>query len=95
MTQSRPPLVVNIVLFLLLLYVGIYLATIDPPNNVPTLISRAMAGRSRYHRAGPEWLDLLFAPLQSIDRKVRPGTWEPSQGVGKPSGARHLPVITP
>ena len=80
--QSRAPLNVAIVLLLLpVLYVGTYLAIVDPPGHghVPKvkLGNRWFQGVGIWvhYRAMPEQAARFFWPLEQIDRKVRPRAW--------------------
>jgi hypothetical protein len=78
-TQSRAPLIVAIVLLLLpVLYVGSYLALVQPRGRMyvedPGLRSVPLY-RSNY-RIGVEVPRVIFWPLERIDRKLRPGAWE-------------------
>ena len=80
--MNRLPLIVAIVLLLLpVLYVGSYFALVDPADR---LINDArfylkMAPMSDY-RSGGNWESRVFWPIERIDRKLRPGTWEPREG---------------
>lgn len=72
--ESRVPLILAIVLLLLpMCYVGSYLALVEPylmvfpyPNG---------GGDVMNYRAFPRACDRFFWPLEQMDRKVRPGTW--------------------
>lgn len=70
MSQPRGPVVVTIaVLLLLVMYVGSYLALVNPPG-VPGLF-----GRCNYYRVGEPITICLYYPLELIDRRVRPKKW--------------------
>jgi hypothetical protein len=84
MTQSRAPLIVAILLLLLpVLYVGSYLALVDP-------YCRARVDPSTRHpfrepgyiferyRIGGKLCERIFWPLEQVDYKLRPKMWEPS-----------------
>jgi hypothetical protein len=73
--QSRAPLFIAIVLLLLTLYVGSYLALVVPR---PSVGGFALPGNGplRQHRIGSSNAWRLYWPLEQIDRKVRPKTWE-------------------
>jgi hypothetical protein len=73
--RHAAPIIAAILLLLPVLYVGSYFAqvmpwgTIDPPNSRGEYIKR--------HYRYSQRLALLYWPLEQIDRKVRPGAWEP------------------
>ena len=75
--QSRAPLIVAIVLFLLALYVGSYFALVVPKG---IYTSQFIGGGSillvDHYRWQNQWCERIFWPLEQIDRKVRPGAWE-------------------
>ena len=70
---STAPLFVAIIalVVVLLLYVGSYLALVNPP---PDFAFGSRMPNSHY-RAGGKWAERIFWPLEQIDRKVRPGAW--------------------
>lgn len=71
MTTNRAPLITAIVLLLLpVLYVGSYLALVKPPGK-PGLLGRF----DQYHVEEPNFLSVLFWPLEQMDYRLRPKTW--------------------
>ena len=73
MTQSRAPLIVAIVLLLLpVVYVGSYLALVKPYTGA-YLDGFPLAPSYRW---GGYLAARFFWPLEQIDRKLRPHTWE-------------------
>ncbi|WP_254511670.1 hypothetical protein [Anatilimnocola floriformis] len=84
--ESRAPLFLAIVLLLFpVLYVGSYLALVTPGKvrfakvaNVGPSTYQSMVIYETY-RYGGSWSEILFWPLERVDRKVRPGAWELDQ----------------
>jgi hypothetical protein len=75
--RSAAPIVAALLLLLPVLYIGSYLALVAP-NKGGVLI---MGGRKyvRYpYRYFKETSARVFYPLERIDRKLRPDTWNPS-----------------
>lgn len=104
MTQSRAPLIVAIVLLLLpVMYVGSYLALVVPrgtraryPINDPRQPGVRSVGYPTHYRRGHHLSERLFWPLEQIDRKVRPGAWEPQiQWKSSGGGAFQVRRIAP
>jgi hypothetical protein len=72
------PLIVAIALLLPVAYVGSYFALVIPRGrvisyndgrwNIPVIL---------HYRALPAQAAVLYWPLERIDRKLRPKTWEP------------------
>ncbi|WP_254509708.1 hypothetical protein [Anatilimnocola floriformis] len=81
--ESRAPLIFAIVLLLLpALYVGSYLALVLPEGVVHDTADPAVRVHGYYRLGGPT--DLLYAPLESVDRKLRPNAWiDPIPGVSR------------
>ena len=79
---NRAPLIVAIALLLLpLLYVGSYLALVEPSG--PTHWDDGKGNRlpfEFFHYGDSEqfnwWAGRVFWPLEQVDRKLRPGAWE-------------------
>ncbi|WP_425615730.1 hypothetical protein NA78x_005661 [Anatilimnocola sp. NA78] len=71
---NRAPLIVAIVLLLLpLLYVGSYLALVNPrARNIPV----PGPDLSNHYGRASRWGEWVYWPLEQIDRKVRPGPWQ-------------------
>lgn len=63
-----------VLLCLPVLYVGSYLALVEPPLATTSYNTRAF-GASPY-RNGKQWSERVFWPLEQIDRRLRPGAWE-------------------
>ena len=75
--ESRAPLIVAIVLLLLPVpYVGSYLALVKPAA-IGMLRGDARDVYLSFYRFEGRWLGRIFWPLEQIDRKVRPGAWNP------------------
>jgi hypothetical protein len=78
--QSRAPLIIAMVLLLLpVLYVGSYLALVLPPPSISTPYNEILARRWSNYRAGGRFAEIVFWPLEQIDRKLRPGAWDKLQ----------------
>jgi hypothetical protein len=79
MKRHAAPIIAAILLLLPVLYVGSYLALVDPEGN-PMYGSFTDFSVKKYlghYRYGGRWSANVFWPLEQIDRKVRPGAWEP------------------
>ena len=73
--ESRAPLIVAIVLLLLpVLYVGSYLALVNP--NGFAFATDQNRIRTSYYRLGGELSEWVYMPLETIDRFLRPGRWD-------------------
>jgi hypothetical protein len=81
--RSSAPIIAAVLLLLPVLYAGSYLALVTPGRQqfvdfgppigeVPSPADYRVAANS-CHR--------LFWPLEQIDRRVRPGVWEPSDNL--------------
>ena len=80
--MNRTPLIIAIVLLLLpVLYVGSYLALVVPKPSA-TVVGGGVVRIHVVARYRIDWhlVDATFFPLEQIDRKVRPRTWEPWEG---------------
>jgi hypothetical protein len=87
--MNRAPLITATVLLLLpVLYVGSYLTLVVPASQ-PVLIG-VYQDQKTSEVIAEEWMDshyrwghriagLIFWPLEQIDRRVRPGAWEPER----------------
>ncbi|QDU27628.1 hypothetical protein ETAA8_27160 [Anatilimnocola aggregata] len=75
-TRLAAPIFVALAMILIpIVYVGSYLAIVDPnPSGVPCWGT----GSGHYGYRGI-WVDRAFWPLEQIDRKVRPGAWNPPE----------------
>lgn len=72
--KKHAPLIVAIVLLLLpVLYVGSYLALVQPYSR---LVVNPAAGEQHYRMNSWRILPTLFWPLEQMDRKVRPEIWD-------------------
>ena len=94
--MNRAPLIVAVVLLLLpVLYVGSYLALVEPEGRPVQVNYRGAGGgmwqvwKTSNYRCNGEWVASLFWPLEQVDRKVRPGTWEP---VAEPTRLHRITV---
>lgn len=75
-SQSRGPLIVAVVLLLLMLYVGSYLALVVPRGSFALVIEPdGQYWETRNYRCGESVSKSVFWPLEQIDRKLRPGEW--------------------
>lgn len=83
MTQSRAPIVIAILFLVSMLYVGSYLALVDPPD-LQKFSRRIWNDRSLNYRFGGKWVDSFYWPLEQLDRKVRPGKWNILRSVPNP-----------
>jgi hypothetical protein len=77
--QSSASLITAIVLLLLpVLYVGSYLALVQP-TTIQLSVSftpQPIQMRVARYRLGDSVSERIFWPLEQIDRKVRPGAWK-------------------
>jgi hypothetical protein len=77
--RSRTPLITALVLFLLpVIYVGSYLALVDPPGNSYTASNRKIWRQANYHLRGRtvnNAAERIFWPLEQVDYKLRPKAW--------------------
>jgi hypothetical protein len=70
-----------VLLVLLLLYVGSYLALVQPSGVVVQRPWREengqlVVGNWHYHyQFGEQWAEQFFWPLEHLDRKLRPAKW--------------------
>jgi hypothetical protein len=73
---------VAILLLLVLLYVGSYLAIVKPNGRVVQSMYRESDGELvlgnwyYQYRFGQDWAAQFYWPLEQIDRRVRPGVWD-------------------
>jgi hypothetical protein len=74
--KHAAPIVAAILLLLSVLYVGSYLALVVPGSK-PRSVNDFLARRGTPYRWGGKTSAKVFWPLEQIDRKVRPGAWEP------------------
>ncbi|WP_425617882.1 hypothetical protein NA78x_001572 [Anatilimnocola sp. NA78] len=73
MPANRAPLIVAVVLLLLpVLYVGSYLALVVP-QGMPVDLGNDF--RMDYYRLAPEYSSIFFAPLEWVDKMIRPEAW--------------------
>ncbi|QDU30822.1 hypothetical protein ETAA8_59710 [Anatilimnocola aggregata] len=69
-TRSAAPIFAAILLLVPVIYVGSYLALVNPPGSpVP------YGSGTDCYRAGKQWSARIFWPLEQMDRKARPGAW--------------------
>jgi hypothetical protein len=62
------------------LYVGSYLALIDPVKTKHELMT---GGDLSAYRFGGEYSVLFYWPLEEVDRKLRPDSWSQSPSRGE------------
>jgi hypothetical protein len=65
--------IVVILLLLPILYVGSYLALVQPGQLYPRTYD---SPRPSNYRWGSQWAKPFFWPLEQVDRKLRPRKWE-------------------
>jgi hypothetical protein len=90
--MSRPaPIIAAVLLLLPVLYVGSYLALVVPERGGRLRGGSGLFYRHPY-RAGGARSSAAFWPLEQIDRRLRPGVWEPPMlNLGlKPQGSTLL-----
>jgi hypothetical protein len=75
--RHSAPLIAAIFLLLPVLYVGSYLALVNPQGMMFVAESSAghFSGPVYHYRIESRGPAVLFWPLERIDRKVRPGAW--------------------
>jgi hypothetical protein len=82
---STAPIIAAILLLLPVLYVGSYLALVDPmvSSTAPLMTVLTRKGSSDY-RAFGNIAPIAFWPLEQIHRKLRPNVWASSIGFPSP-----------
>jgi hypothetical protein len=95
MKKHAAPIVAAILLLLPVLYVGSYLALV-----VPGGIAERGTGRfsgvisfDKHYRFANTEAKFIYWPLEQIDRKVRPGAWEPTLKLGPQFHSIYDPAI--
>lgn len=73
--RSFAPMVVAVLLFMLVLYIGSYFALVVPNPGSATVRDHMDWKKSPY-RFGGEFSRRIYWPLEQIDRLVRPDAWE-------------------
>jgi hypothetical protein len=74
--RTRPaPIIAAILLLLPVLYVGSYLALLKPPPSQSTPYNDLLARRWSNYQAGGRFVEIVFWPLEHIDRRLRPQAW--------------------
>jgi hypothetical protein len=70
------PIIAAALLIFPVLYVGSYLALVDPSTPALPVMTFTSNGFSRDHypRVG-RWANRLYWPLERVDRNLRPETW--------------------
>jgi hypothetical protein len=77
MKKHAAPIIAVIALLMRMMYVGGYLALVQPPIClVVTSSGNAGIYVVAHYRLGGEQARRFFWRLEQIDRKVRPGAWE-------------------
>jgi len=72
--MNRAPLILAIVLLLLpVLYVGSYLALLQ--GRTVALTPKGPLVLAKY-RIDSLWLEWLYYPLETLDRRIRPNEWD-------------------
>jgi hypothetical protein len=91
MKRHAAPIVDAILLLLPVLYVGSYFALVMPGGRmvliaagkpVPVVDGLNQPREISHYRFGHETPRQIYWPLEQIDRKVRPGAWEPLLRLG-------------
>ncbi|WP_254509266.1 hypothetical protein [Anatilimnocola floriformis] len=67
MRKHAAPIIATVLLLLPVLYVGSYLALVVPGYHIP--------GQFNNYRMGYDYAERIFWPLEQIDRKLRPESW--------------------
>jgi len=70
MNRHAAPILAAILLLLPVLYVGSYLALVQPAGTI-----RLWAGTAEHYRYGGSLAASVYWPLEQADRKLRPGAW--------------------
>jgi hypothetical protein len=75
--RSFAPIVAAILLLLPVLYVGSYLALVNPEG---LMIAEESAGgmafgKVYHYRVESDWPAVFYWPLEQVDRQVRPASW--------------------
>jgi hypothetical protein len=91
MTAPRNPSFVHSVAVtlavLLVMYVGAYYAMVSPVEYVPSQLDAVYWPRKQtddgrhepnLHSEIDDWFTQLFAPMNWLDRRIRPHVWKPS-----------------
>jgi hypothetical protein len=81
MRRSAAPIIAAVLLLLPVLYVGSYLALVTPQLRTMTVVHQTPYGqmdelRYTHYRIGEKTPELVFWPLEQIDRRVRPAAWD-------------------
>jgi hypothetical protein len=76
--RSFAPIIAAIQLLLPVLYVGSYLASVQPTTILFSVYGVGQPQRIQMvrYRFGGRFAEQFFWPLEQIDRKLRPGMWE-------------------
>jgi hypothetical protein len=76
--RSAAPIIAAVLLLLPVLYVGSYLALVEPQP--PAFSSKGPFSLTRVYpfRIRSRWLATFYRPLEQIDRHLRPEAWEPA-----------------
>jgi hypothetical protein len=72
--RSFAPIIAAVLLLLPVLYVGSYLALVDPESEQG--LERILDGRSANYRLGGRRIESFYWPLKQIDQSVRPKAWD-------------------
>jgi len=75
MTNRTAPIVAAVRLLLPVLYVGSYLALVTPSGYT---LNRGYLGTISYpkhYRFAEPWCEKVFWPMEQIDRRLRPTSW--------------------
>lgn len=76
---SRDPLIAITLLFLPMLYLGSYLALVDPKSSgVWNVSGGGITPLWSNYRFGDPYSRRIFWPLEQIDRRLRPDAWPDS-----------------
>ncbi len=83
-TPSRAPLFIAVVLLILpLLYLGSYLLLVWPDGERFNFADSS-SDFPTYRYGSESWAAVLYWPLEKIDRKLRPDSWQPAEPLRTP-----------
>lgn len=83
MTNRAPLLVAIVFLLLPLLYVGSYFALVLPgPAGVVTVPPHGWYLERHKYRAGGSVADVIFWPVEQVDKALRPDVWNDFERIG-------------
>jgi hypothetical protein len=91
MKKHVAPFIAGVLLLLPVLYVGSYLALVVPEGIECGVSTPAGLDYGwKHYRWGDARAERVFWPLEQIDRRVRPGAWEPDDDLPFFTTSHHL-----